>query len=222
MIDGSEGKRKPKNPIKFLVQLNEEQKQAKQTILDNKVTVIKGQAGSGKSLVAAQVALDLLFKKEVEKIILSRPAVNAGEEIGFMPGDKDAKLAPYTATIFDQMYRMYSKDKIDKEIAEGHIEVIPVGFMRGRNFTDCCVVIDEAQNVTQSQTQLLLGRLCQGSKIIFCGDTSQIDLKDKRQSGFDFMCKHLKDVNGFSVVTLKTNHRDPIVEEILKIYHDFM
>ena len=138
-----------------------------------------------------------------------------------MPGDKDAKLAPYTATIFDQMYRMYSKDKIDKEITEGHIEVIPLGFMRGRNFTDCCVVIDEAQNVTQSQTQLLLGRLCHGSKMIFCGDTSQIDLKDKRQSGFDFMCKHLKDVSGFSVVTLKTNHRDPIVEEILRIYKDY-
>lgn len=221
MSEESTQKKKLKNPIRFLIHLNEEQKLAKQIILENKVTVLKGQAGSGKSLVAAQVALDLLFKKEVEKVILTRPAVNAGEELGFMPGDKDAKLAPYTATIFDQMYRMYSKDKIDKEIIEGHIEVIPLGFMRGRNFTDCCVVIDEAQNVTQSQMQLLLGRLCNGSKMIFCGDTSQIDLKDKRQSGFDFMCKHLKDVKGFSVVTLKTNHRDPIVEEILKIYKDY-
>lgn len=214
-------KRKPKNPIKFLIQLNEEQKSAKQIILESKITVLKGQAGSGKSLVAAQVALDLLFKREVERVVLTRPAVNAGEELGYMPGDKDAKLAPYTATIFDQMYRMYSKDKIDKEITDGHIEVIPLGFMRGRNFTDCCVVIDEAQNVTQSQTQLLLGRLCHGSKMIFCGDSSQIDLKDKRQSGFDFMCKHLKGVNGFSVVTLRTNHRDPIVEEILKIYKEY-
>lgn len=222
MIDGSDGKRKPKNPIKFLVQLNEEQKQAKQTILDNKVTVIKGQAGSGKSLVAAQVALDLLFKKEVEKIILSRPAVNAGEEIGFMPGDKDAKLAPYTAAIYDNMYRLYNKEKIDKEIMEGNIEVIPVGFARGRNFSNACVVIDEGQNVTSKQMELLLGRICVGTKMIICGDTSQIDLKNPKDSGFNFLCVNFNNVPGFKVVTLKTNHRDPIVEEILKIYHDFM
>lgn len=214
-------KRKPKNPIKFLVQLNEEQKQAKQLILDSKITVLKGQAGSGKSLVAAQVALDLLFKKEIEKVILTRPAVNAGEELGFMPGDKDAKLAPYTAAIYDNMFRLYSKEKIEKEVLEGNIEVIPLAFMRGRNFTNCCVVVDEAQNISHQQTELLLGRLCHGSKMILCGDTAQIDLRDRKTSGFKFICDNFNNISGFCVVTLKTNHRDPIVEDILKVYDNF-
>jgi phosphate starvation-inducible PhoH-like protein len=218
----STSKRQPKNPIRFQVQLNEEQKEAKQIILNNKITVLKGQAGSGKSLIAAQVALDLLFRKEVEKIILTRPAVTSGEEIGYLPGDKDAKLAPYTAAIYDNMYRLYSKDKIDKEIMEGNIEVIPLAFMRGRNLTNCCVVVDEGQNITHRQMELVLGRICNGSKMIVCGDTAQIDLKDKKISGFNFICTNFKEVPGFAVVTLKTNHRDPIVEQILEIYkaHD--
>lgn len=213
-------KKKPKNPIKFQVTLNEEQKAAKSVILENKITVLKGGAGSGKSMVAAQVALDLLFTHQVEKIILTRPAVTSGEELGFMPGDKDAKLAPYTAAIYDNMYRLYSKDKIDRELAEGHIEVIPVAFMRGRNLSNCCVVVDEGQNITHRQMELILGRLCEGSKMIICGDTAQVDLKDRKQSGFAFICNNLTAVKGFSVVTLKTNHRDPIVEELLKIYND--
>lgn len=213
-------KKKLKNPIKFQVTLNEEQKAAKATILGNKITVLKGGAGSGKSMVAAQAALDLLFTGQVEKVILTRPAVTAGEELGFMPGDKDAKLAPYTAAIYDNMYRLYNKEKIDKEIIEGRIEVIPVAFMRGRNLTHCCVVVDEGQNITHRQMELILGRLCEGSKMIICGDVAQIDLKDKKLSGFGFICNNLTNVKGFSVVTLKTNHRDPIVEDILKIYID--
>ena len=215
-------KRRPKNDIRFQVQLNEEQKEAKSIILNNKITVLKGQAGSGKSLIAAQVALDLLFKRDVEKIILTRPAVTSGEEIGYLPGDKDAKLAPYTAAIYDNMYRLYSKDKIDKEIADGNIEVIPLAFMRGRNLTNCCVVVDEGQNITHRQMELVLGRICHGSRMIICGDTAQIDLKDKKISGFNFISTNFRDVPGFAVVTLKTNHRDPIVEHILEIYkaHD--
>jgi len=217
---GNGNRRKPKNQIKFQVTLNEEQKVAKSVILESKITVLKGGAGSGKSMVAAQTALDLLFTDRVEKVILTRPAVTAGEELGFMPGDKDAKLAPYTAAIYDNMYRLYNKEKIDKEILEGRIEVIPVAFMRGRNLTKCCVVVDEGQNISHRQMELILGRLCEGSKMIICGDTAQIDLKDKKVSGFGFICNNLTNVNGFSVVTLKTNHRDPIVEEILKVYID--
>ena len=215
-------KRKPKNPIKFSVQLNEEQKQAKEVILNSKITVIKGQAGSGKSLVAAQVALDLLFRREVEKVILTRPAVTSGEEIGFLPGSKEDKLAPYTAAIYDNMYRLYNKEKIDKCILDGQIEVIPLAFMRGRNLTNCCVVVDEGQNITHRQMELLLGRICHGTKMVVCGDVQQIDLKDKKLSGFNFICTNFKEVDGFSVVTLKTNHRDSIVEQILEIYkaHD--
>jgi phosphate starvation-inducible PhoH-like protein len=213
-------KRELKNPIKFQVSLTEEQKQAKAVILDSKITVLKGSAGSGKSMVAAQAALDALFRQDVEKIILTRPAVTSGEDIGFLPGDKDAKLAPYTAAIYDNMYRLYNKEKIDKEIVEGRIEVIPLAFMRGRNLSNCLVVVDEAQNITDRQMELLLGRLCSGSKMVICGDTAQIDLKDKKQSGFKFICDNFNDINGFKVVTLKTNHRDPIVEDILKIYND--
>ena len=212
--------KKPKNPIKFAVILNEEQKIAKEKIINSKITFLKGQAGSGKSLLAAQVALDFLFKGEVKKIVLTRPVVTAGEEIGFLPGDKDAKLAPYTASIYDNMYRLYNKEKIDKEIAEGNIEVVPIGFMRGRNFSDCLVVIDESQNITQTQLELIITRLCTGAKMIFVGDNSQIDLKDKRQSGFDWMSKKLSFLEGISTIILKTNHRDPIVEEILKVLND--
>jgi len=215
------GKRKPKGPIKFQITLTEEQKQAKSTILDNTITVMRGAAGSGKSMVAAQVALDLLFRREIQKIVLTRPAVTSGEEIGFLPGDKDAKLAPYTAAIYDNMYRLYRKDIIDKYLADGAIEVIPLAFMRGRNLSDCFVVVDEAQNITHRQMELLLGRLCNGARMVLCGDTAQIDLKDRRQSGFDFVSKHLINIPGFGVVNLKTNHRHEIVEPILKVYNDY-
>lgn len=217
----TEGQKKPKNPVKFLISLNEEQKEAKTIIMSNKITVLKGQAGSGKSLVAAQSALDMLFRRDVEKIILTRPAVTSGEDLGFMPGDKDAKLAPYTAAIYDAMFRLYNRDKIEKELAEGKIEVIPLAFMRGRNFSDCAVVVDEAQNITNLQMELLLSRMCTGSKMILCGDNAQIDLKDRKQSGFDFICKHLVSVPGFGVVTLRTNHRDPIVDNIIQVYNEF-
>jgi len=221
-MENTQVKRTPKNPIRFLIPLNEEQKEAKSVVLENKITVLKGQAGSGKSLVAAQIALDLLFRREVEKIILTRPAVTSGEDIGFLPGSKDDKLAPYTAAIYDNMYRLYDKEKIDKCVSDVKIEVIPLAFMRGRNLSNCCVVVDEGQNITHRQMELLLGRLCQGSKMIICGDTAQIDLKDKKLSGFNFICTNFKEVPGFAVVTLKTNHRDPIVEHILEIYkaHD--
>ena len=221
-MENTQVKRTPKNPIRFLIPLNEEQKEAKSIVLENKITVLKGQAGSGKSLVAAQIALDLLFRREVEKIILTRPAVTSGEDIGFLPGSKDDKLAPYTAAIYDNMYRLYDKEKIDKCVSDVKIEVIPLAFMRGRNLSNCCVVVDEGQNITHRQMELLLGRLCNGSKMIICGDTAQIDLKDKKMSGFNFICTNFKEVPGFAVVTLKTNHRDPIVEQILEIYkaHD--
>ena len=214
-------KRKPKGPIKFNISLNEEQKIAKAKILENTITILRGKAGSGKSLLAANVALDLLFSKEIEKIIITRPTVVAGQDIGFLPGDVNEKLAPFTAPVYENMHRLYSKEKIEKCIAEGEIEIVPVSFMRGRNFTNCLVVVDEAQNLTDNQTELLLTRICDGSKMIFCGDNAQIDLKDRKTSGFDVVCKHMKDVTGFNVVTLEKNHRHPIVDEILEVYKTF-
>lgn len=214
-------KRIPKNPIKFQISLNEEQKEAKEKILINKITILKGQAGSGKTLLAVQSALDLFFRHEYEKIIITRPLVTSGEDVGFLPGGIKDKTDPFTAPIMDACHRLYSKDKIDKEITEGHIEVIPFAFMRGRNFSNCVVVVDEGQNITSNQMELLLGRMCIGSKMIICGDTAQIDLKDRKTSGFDFICKYMKDVPGFEVIALKTNHRDPIVEDMLKIYAEY-
>ena len=211
-------KRKPKGPIKFNIQLNEEQKRAKEQILYNTVTVLKGKAGSGKSLLAANIALDLLFSREIEKIIITRPTVVAGQDIGFLPGDVNEKLAPFTAPVYENMHRLYNKEKIEKCIADGEIEIVPVSFMRGRNFTNCLVVIDEAQNLTDTQMELLLTRICHGSKMVFCGDGAQIDLKDRKTSGFDVVCKHMKDVPGFEVITLEKNHRHEIVEYILDIY----
>ena len=211
-------KRKPKGPIRFNIQLNEEQKRAKEQILYNTVTVLKGKAGSGKSLLAANIALDLLFSREIEKIIITRPTVVAGQDIGFLPGDVNEKLAPFTAPVYENMHRLYNKEKIEKCIADGEIEIVPVSFMRGRNFTNCLVVIDEAQNLTDTQMELLLTRICHGSKMVFCGDGAQIDLKDRKTSGFDVVCKHMKDVPGFEVITLEKNHRHEIVEYFLDIY----
>lgn len=214
-------KRIPKNPIKFNVSLNEEQKAAKDKIIASDISVIRGKAGSGKSLLAAQVALDMLYKKEVEKIIIARPAITAGEQIGFLPGTKEEKMAPFTAPVYDNMFRLSGKEKIEKLVTEGNIEIIPVGFLRGFNFTNCVVIIDEAQNCSETQLELILGRLCMGSKLIICGDSAQIDLKNKKDSGFDFICKHMKDINGFSIITLQTNHRHPIVNPILSVFEQY-
>jgi phosphate starvation-inducible PhoH-like protein len=163
----------------------------------------------------------MLFKKEVEKIIIARPAITAGEQIGFLPGTKDEKMAPFTAPVYDNMYRLTGKEKIEKLVMEGEIEIIPVGFLRGFNFSNCIVIIDEAQNCSENQLELIMGRLCIGSKIIICGDSAQIDLKSKKDSGFDFICKHMKDIPGFNIITLQTNHRHPIVEPMLAIFEQY-
>jgi len=214
-------KRVPKNPIKFNLSLNEEQKEAKDKILNSEVAIIRGKAGSGKSLLAAQIAIDMLFKRDVEKIIIARPAITAGEEIGFLPGTKDEKMAPFTAPVYHNMHRLVGKEKIEKMVFEGDIEIIPVGFLRGFNFSNCVVIVDEAQNCSETQLELILGRLCYGSKLIICGDSAQIDLRNKKDSGFDFICKHMKDIPGFNIITLKTNHRHPIVEPILSVFEQY-
>lgn len=212
-------KRRPKNPIKFQAQLNEEQKQAKQVILTNTITIITGQAGSGKTLVACQAALDALFNKEFEKIIVARPVVTAKEEIGFLPGGMKEKLDPYIAPIYDNMYRLYDKVKIDKLIVEGQIEIIPFAFMRGRNFSNAFIILDEAQNVTDSQMEMAISRLCEGSKMVIAGDLGQIDLKEKKDSALIFLNKAVPGaVEGVSSVHLRSNHRHPIVEQVVNIY----
>ena len=210
-------KRKPKNPIKFQLQLNEEQKQAKALIVENPVVVLKGMAGSGKTLVAVQAALDMLFSKEVEKIVITRPTV-AKEELGFLPGDLKEKMDPWLAPIYHNLYMLYGKDKVDKELEYGNIEIVPFAFMRGRTFVNSFVIVDEAQNVTHDQMETVLGRLGKGSKMVVCGDIMQIDLRTKKDSGFSFLTRIEEQVKGFKVFALKQNHRHEIVEPILKVY----
>jgi phosphate starvation-inducible PhoH-like protein len=213
-------KRKPKNPISFKIQLNEEQKLAKQVILDSPVTLLRGMAGSGKTLVACQVALDLVFKKDAERIIITRPTV-AKEEIGFLPGDLKEKMDPWLAPIYANLYMLYDKAKIDKMIQDQTIEIVPFAFMRGRTFPDAVVIVDECQNITHGQTEMILGRLGKGGKMIFCGDITQTDLKNRKDSGIGFFTRMEENIKGVKIFTLKTNHRHEIVEPILKLYSDY-
>lgn len=213
-------KRKPKRPIKFNVHLNDEQKQAKALILDNPITALKGMAGSGKTLVATQVALDLLFTKQVDKIIITRPTVSK-EDIGFLPGDIREKMDPWLAPIYHNLYMLYNKEKVDKELENGNIEIVPFAFMRGRTFVDSFVIVDEAQNVTHNQMETVIGRLGKGSKMVICGDMAQIDLKDRRETGFSFLARLEENVEGFKTASLEQNHRHAIVSPILEIYRTF-
>ena len=214
------GKRKPKSPIKFKISLNEEQKEAKATIMQKPVTVLRGAAGSGKTLLAVQVALDLLFTREIERIVITRPTV-AKEDIGFLPGDLKEKMDPWLAPIYSNLYMLYDRPKIDQLIAEGIIEILPFPFMRGRTLVDSCVIVDEAQNVTMGQMEMAIGRLGVGSKIIICGDTSQIDLKNKKDSGLDFLNTIAARIDGVEVINLKKNHRHEIVPAVLDIYKEY-
>ena len=206
-----------KNPIKFKVNLNEEQKEAKQKILDNTITLLAGQAGSGKTLLACQVALDGLLHKIYEKIIITRPTVSK-EEIGFLPGDLREKMDLWVQPIYQNLYILYDKEKVAKLIEEGKIEIVPVSFMRGRTFVDSCVIVDEAQNVTHEQMEMIVTRLGLRSKMIVCGDTHQIDLKKKGDSGFKFLYTASKKIKNLEALTLTSNHRNEIVEDLRDYY----
>jgi phosphate starvation-inducible PhoH-like protein len=214
-------KRKPKNPITFQITLNEEQKLAKAEILENTVTLLKGQAGSGKTLLACQVALDLFFTRQVEKIIITRPVVAAADDIGYLPGGMKEKMDPWLAPIYANLYMLYKKETIDKMIEEQSIEILPFAFVRGRTFVNAVVIVDECQNVNNTQTEMIIGRLGLNSKMMFCGDTSQIDLRNKKESGIDFFKIIESRVKGVKVIVLKHNHRHPIVPEILDIYREY-
>lgn len=218
--DVFKNKKRPKNPIKFKLELNDEQKEAKEIILNNPVVLLKGGAGSGKTLLACQVALDLVFKREVEKIVITRPTVSK-EEIGFLPGGLKDKMDPWLAPIYSNLHLLYEKDKIEKMVQEGQIEIVPFAFMRGRTFPNSIVIVDECQNITHNQTEMMLGRLGKGGKIIFCGDMAQTDLPNRKDSGISFFARLEEKIKGVRIFILKKNHRHEIVEEILKTYQEF-
>ena len=213
-------KRKPKGPIRFKVQLNDEQKVAKKLILENPITVIKGMAGSGKTLVAAQAALDFLFTRRVNKVIITRPTVSK-EDIGFLPGDIREKMDPWLAPVHHNLFMLYGEEKVKKEIELGNIEIVPFAFLRGRTFVDSFIIVDEAQNVTHNQMETVIGRLGKGSKMAICGDIAQIDLRNKRDSGFSFLSRLEEHVEGVCTITLDKNHRHEIVSPVLKVYETF-
>jgi phosphate starvation-inducible PhoH-like protein len=212
-------KRIVKNPIKFKIPLNEEQKNAKDEILKNTLTILAGRAGSGKTLLACQIALDGLLRRQYTKIIITRPTVSK-EEIGFLPGDLREKMDPWIQPIYQNMYALYDKEKVEKLISDGAIEIVPLAFMRGRTFLDSCIIVDEAQNVTHEQMEMIATRIGLRSKMIVCGDDHQVDLKSRRDSGFRFLYTASKKVKNMCGITLKQNHRDPIVDDLLEIYEE--
>jgi phosphate starvation-inducible PhoH-like protein len=212
-------KRIPKNPIKFKLQLNEEQKQAKQVILNNTITLLAGNAGSGKTLLACNIALDGLLRRVYEKIIITRPTVSK-EEIGFLPGDLREKMDPWVQPIYQNFFQLYDRSKIEKLIEDGKIEIVPVSFMRGRTFLDSMIIVDEAQNVTHEQMEMITSRLGLRSKMMICGDSQQTDLKKKSDSGFKFLYKAGRRIKNLAALTLQANHRDPIVEDLIEYYQE--
>ena len=212
-------KRIPKNPIKFKIQLNDEQKQAKAEILENTITLLAGQAGSGKTLLACNVALDGLFRRMYDKVIITRPTVSK-EEIGFLPGDLREKMDPWVQPIYQNMFLLYDKSKVEKYIEKAEIEIVPVSFMRGRTFVNSIVIVDEAQNVTHDQMEMIVTRLGKGSKMIVCGDTHQVDLKKKEDSGFKFLYNGAKKIKEMQSITLVTNNRADVVQDLIDYYND--
>ena len=215
-----EKKVREKGPIKFQVQLNDEQKVAKEKILNNAITILSGKAGSGKTLLACQVGLDLLFKKVVNKIVITRPTVSK-EEIGFLPGDLREKMEPWMQPIYANFYQLYNREKIDKILEDGTVEIVPLAFMRGRTFLDTFIIVDEAQNCTNEQMEMITSRLGLRSRMVVCGDTQQVDLKYKGESGFKFLVTVAKKIKDMESHTLLVNHRHSVVDSLLDAYEEF-
>lgn len=208
--------------IKFQISLNEEQKEAKSVILANSISYISGGSGAGKTLLACQVALDMYFKRRVKNIIITRPAVEAGEKLGFLPGPKDEKLEPYVQAIYRNFYALYNKAKVDKMIVEGVVQIVPFAYMRGLTFCDSVIIADEIQNVDVSHTKMVMERLGKGSKMMLCGDINQVDLPKSTQSGIKFLdFIHNTNTKNFAKIVLKANHRAEIVQDILLRYEEF-
>lgn len=213
------GRKQIKNKIQFNLSLNAEQKETKAKILQDTISVLIGKAGSGKTLLATQIALEYLFYREVERVIITRPTVS-NEDIGFLPGSMKEKMDPWVSPIQANMTMLYGKSKIQKFMEEDIIEIAPISFMRGRTFVKSCVIVDESQNITKTQMEMILSRLGVNSKMILTGDISQTDLKNKKESGLPYLLHMSNSIDGLGVYELKTNHRHPIVEEVLKQFED--
>lgn len=196
-----------------------QQKMVKAVDKSDMVFVI-GPAGSGKTYTAVALAVRALKRKEVRRIILTRPAVEAGESIGFLPGDMKEKLDPYLQPLYDALFDMLPPDKLAHYLTSGVIQIAPLGFMRGRTLDHAFVILDEAQNATDSQTRMFLTRMGNSAKFIITGDVTQVDLPKKLQSGLRNAWNLLKGTKGISFVELTGSDivRHPLVKRIVDIY----
>lgn len=211
-----EPNRERKNDIKYNVQLNEEQKEAKRLIRENQIVVITGRAGCGKSLVSAQTALDFLFKKECDKILVTRAAVEVGHSLGFLPGSLNEKFDPYLEAFKENLYKCYDKVKIEQVINDGKIVALPVQFIRGKTIDDV-LVVEEAQNLTKAEMLAILTRLGKTGKIVINGDNEQTDIttKNGEMNGLSYVIELSKKIKEIKWVKLKHNHRSDLVGQIL-------
>ena len=219
MATPNSSKMPPKSDVKFSLTLSEEQKLAKEIIINNPWNFIIGKAGSGKTLLAVQIALDLFFKRKVDKIIITRPTVST-EDNGFLPGTETEKMDPWLVPIRANMKDVYNKPEIlEKMEKEENIELVSLTHFRGRTFNNSVCIVDEFQNLTKQQLQMVLGRLGKNSIMILCGDKQQIDLRFKNDSAVHEIAK-LAPSKWVSETVLKDNHRHEGLDEILELLNE--
>ena len=211
-----------KTPKKSVIPRSEKQKNYVRALRESDIIISCGPAGTGKTFLAVAVALTMLLDKKIERIILSRPAVEAGERLGFLPGDMREKVDPYLRPLYDSLYDLLDFEKIQKRIEIGDIEIAPLAFMRGRTLKNSFAILDEAQNATDTQIKMFLTRIGENSKIVINGDPSQIDLPNKSLSGLSRSKKLLGHLNEISVVDFDHSDvvRHPLVSKIVKAYSD--
>jgi phosphate starvation-inducible PhoH-like protein len=207
-------KREYKNDIKYKITLNEEQKEAKRLIIDNQIVVITGRAGSGKSLIGAQVALDFLFKKQCEKVFVTRATIEVGNSLGFLPGGIEDKFNPYLEAFQENLTKCYDSVKIGELIEAKKILTYPVQFIRGKTIDDL-LIVEEAQNLTKAQMLAILTRLGKTGKIIVNGDLEQTDIRDNGINGLAYAIEMSKRIEEIQWIKLKENHRSDLVGKIL-------
>ena len=210
-----------KTPRKTVIARSKKQSDYIKALTNNDITLALGPAGTGKSFLAVSVAMTMLFEKKVEKVILSRPAVEAGEKLGFLPGDMKEKVDPYLRPLYDALYDLFGFEKINKKIESGEIEIAPLAFMRGRTLKNSFAILDEAQNATLTQIKMFLTRIGENSKIVINGDPSQIDLINKSQSGLIKTKKILNKVK--EIKSIEFDHKDvvrhPLVTKIIQAFN---
>ena len=208
-----EPNRERKGEIKYNIQLSEEQKEAKQIIIDNQITIVTGVAGTGKSLVGAISALDFLNKKQCDKILVTRAAIEVGKSLGFLPGELSEKYSPYIEALIDNLNKCTDKQKVLDFVKNGKIQGLPVQYIRGKTIDDV-LIVEEAQNLSPFEMEAVLTRLGKTGKIIINGDNQQRD-SHHTKTGLDFAIELSKNIKGIGWIKLKENHRSGLVGEIL-------